>query len=119
MSLVLAAILLIIVTVAVSIAIAWWMGAFDERFTVNTEFPEAGTIRLTIHNNKRSSTNITEVWVNNDNMTAYVKPTIPVTMGDWGNLTLEVTCAWISNTTYNIGLRTEDGVLFDCPAVAP
>ena len=87
---VVASIILIAVTVAVSIAVAAWMGALTIGFMTTEELKitgmtfdtDAGTITVLVHNQGVSGVSINDVWVNGSPIaTDDVDPTLPTIVG--------------------------------------
>ena len=116
---VVASIILIAVTVAVSIAVAAWMGALTFTF-MGTEQVEirniafsSGTLAtLTIKNTGTSPVTISEVWVNNVKKTSGVSPVPPQSISANGDLTLNVTGTYIAGNNYEFKLITGKGNTF-------
>jgi len=113
---VVAAIILIAVTVAVSIAVAAWMGSLTIGFmetselTVNDmEFVTGtpNTITLDLTNTGTSSVTISMVKVNGE--TASFSGT--ATLAPAGTTTLTVSEAWVAGNKYSINMFATDGTL--------
>ena len=111
---VVAAIILIAVTVAVSIAVAAWMGALTFTF-MGTEKVEiksvewvTGAATLGVENTGTKAVTITGVKVNYGNVECS-SPTIPKTIdtGDLKDITIEFT--YSNGTTYDLTVVTSDG----------
>jgi flagellin-like protein len=119
---VVASIILIAVTVAVSIAVAAWMGALSTGFMKTEQVTITGasfqgttnkTIQLIAKNSGTSPVTINEVWVNGakQNYTAQsFQANAPV------NVT--VSYNWITNDKYEIKLVSTDGNQYLYPATA-
>ncbi len=122
---VVASIILIAVTVAVSIAVAAWMGALTVGFMgsnsltiTNVTFPTADTITLTIKNTGTKTVTVSQVKVNN------VPATMPAETFTLlsGSLPtdLTVTYAWNSGNPYKFDLFDSTGqVVGSYQATAP
>jgi len=122
---VVASIILIAVTVAVSIAVAAWMGALTFTFMGTEELKitnlgfegVAGSryINVTLQNTGTSPITINEIWVNNekkwttgDTISANSQKIIKVTPYEWAN-----------GNNYQIKVVTSKGNQFYYSAVAP
>ena len=133
MSPVVAAIILIAVTVAVSIAVAAWMGALTFTFMATeqldvqgctfsgTSGDAANTIILTVQNTGTADLTVDKYKLGVGG-TQYDITDVPVAQG----ATATVTCttgadgaAWTSGTTYDIYLITASGKQFPYRATAP
>jgi flagellin-like protein len=127
---VVASIILIAVTVAVSIAVAAWMGALTFTFMgteqiqiTNMDFPatgSSGVIRVTINNTGTSPVTINEAWVNNvkksnDNL----DPDLPQTISANSGLVLNITTTVTTGSNYQVKLVSSKGNQFLYSAVAP
>ena len=122
---VVASIILIAVTVAVSIAVAAWMGALSigfmdtEQITItNAQFnTTSGTITLTLSNTGTTDVLITSAVVNGDNASV---PETSVTKNSEGtDVVVTVTGGVASGSTYQIRLLSAKGNYFPYNAVAP
>jgi flagellin-like protein len=126
---VVASIILIAVTVAVSIAVAAWMGALTFNFMAteqikitNMAFP-AAQVTITIMNTGTSPVTISEVHVNNGinilstatNATWLASPVVPA------GITYSETFAfaWVNGAQYEAELRSSKGNQFTYTATAP
>jgi flagellin-like protein len=125
---VVASIILIAVTVAVSIAVAAWMGALSIGFMAteqisitNCQFTETGTdlhdtITLTVSNTGTSNVEITSATVNGVNADL----TAPVTvLANSEGTDVVVEYGWTSAYSYQIRLMSSKGNYFPYNAVAP
>lgn len=121
---VVASIILIAVTVAVSIAVAAWMGALtftfmgtEELKITNVEFLTGGTqINVTMQNTGTSPITVNEIWVNNvKEWTAGT--TIPA--NSQVKVTVSVTGGWQNGYNYQVKVVTSKGNQFYYSAVAP
>jgi flagellin-like protein len=117
---VVASIILIAVTVAVSIAVAAWMGALTVGFMATEEvkitnmmFP-AGHIQVVANNTGTTSVTINEVWVNGAKQT-YTPQTLAANTG----AVVDVTYTWTAGSNYQIKLISSKGNNFMYTAVAP
>jgi len=98
---VVASIILIAVTVAVSIAVAAWMGALTIGFMGGSEQVEIRTISFTgnttatlkIKNTGTSPVTIQEVWINNVEITTGLDPDVPFAISANEEETLTITGA--------------------------
>jgi len=115
---VVASIILIAVTVAVSIAVAAWMGALTIGFMGGGEQVEIRTISFTgnktatlkIKNTGTSPVTIQEVWVNNVQKTnAEIIPGVPVAIGANLETTLNVTGTYVAGDNYQFKIVTAKG----------
>lgn len=113
---VVASIILIAVTVAVSIAVAAWMGALTVGFmgsssltVTNVDFSTAGSIVIDVKNSGTNDVTIAAVRVNNDNA-AFVGTTYPAAAIPSG-LTEEVTITYThaAGNPYKIDLFDNNG----------
>ena len=115
---VVASIILIAVTVAVSIVVAAWMGALTIGFMGggeqveirNISFSGNTTATLKIKNTGTSPVTIQEVWVNNVETTnTDLTPDIPFAIGANVETTLNVTGTYISGDNYQFKVVTAKG----------
>ena len=126
---VVASIILIAVTVAVSIAVAAWMGALTIGFMgsssvtiTNVEFlPTGGTtsqyINVTLKNTGTNTVTIASVKVNNSPCT--ISPT-SLTLSSGGTGEIRITCTWNAGDPYKIDLYDGSGqVVGSYQATAP
>jgi len=126
---VVAAIILIAVTVAVSIAVAAWMGALTFGFMggseqvkiVGVQFTNSsGTlgIKITLQNTGTSDVVITSAKVGDEVISDItVSPSSTVSPGSSATVTFDYT--WSSGTSYNVGVVTKAGNVFTYYATAP
>lgn len=116
---VVASIILIAVTVAVSIAVAAWMGALTFTFmgteeldirkiewTPNTAF------NLTVYNTGTTSVTVTEIWVNNVDQTSSSDLSTGLTIPDGGNKEIYVTYGYTNGTNYAVTIVSSKGNRF-------
>jgi len=123
---VVASIILIAVTVAVSIAVAAWMGALTVGFMgsssiniSNVSFTDSDVITLSLKNTGTKSVTISQVKINS----------APVTIASGGNMTtsdagdsgtLVLTSAWVAGNPYKFDLVDSSGqVVGSYQATAP
>jgi flagellin-like protein len=117
---VVASIILIAVTVAVSIAVAAWMGALTFSFMGTEELTISKltwkgpntSFDLTIHNHGTKDVTINQIQVNYGT-TDVTQPTnlpLPLKAGDTATLT--VTFAYVNGTKYDISVVTSSGYKF-------
>jgi flagellin-like protein len=122
---VVASIILIAVTVAVSIAVAAWMGALTFNFMAteqgqitNLDFTGGAHIYVTFNNTGTTPITINEVWVNNVKQTNYVWDiTMPVQGNKGGYLTITYTV--VSGNQYEVKLTSSKGNTFIRTQTAP
>ena len=121
---VVAAIILIAVTVAVSIAVAAWMGALTFGFMGGSEqvkivgvqfLPGNAQINVTVQNAGTSAVVITSAKVNDQVID--INPDVTLNAGD--QTTITVTYPWQNGTAYNVGVVTKAGNVFTYYATAP
>jgi flagellin-like protein len=125
---VVASIILIAVTVAVSIAVAAWMGALTFTFmgteqiqVTNIAFGYNGAtkvITLTVNNTGTSAVTINEAWVNNVKQDT-TTPALPQVISANQGLTLNVTYTWTTGSNYEAKLVSSKGNAFVRSGVAP
>jgi len=116
---VVASIILIAVTVAVSIAVAAWMGALTFTF-MGTEQVDIRNIawqpnngfNLTIYNTGTSPVTITQVWVNNVDKTSASNIGSGLTIAEGGNKQLNVNYNYVNGTSYDLLVVTSKGNKF-------
>jgi len=109
---VVASIILIAVTVAVSIAVAAWMGALTFSFMgsssvsiTNMAFETGDTIVLSVKNTGTSSITVGTVKVNNE-----VKTFTPLTLPSGANGTITVNAViWVDGNPYKVDLYDTSG----------
>ena len=133
---VVASIILIAVTVAVSIAVAAWMGALTIGFMGTEEIKVTsakfvpGTyplryINVTLTNTGTSDVTISEFWVNGaqqSGMTYYETGgtvTDDAVIGKNSVMTVQVAYNWVAGSSYNIQLKSTKGNTFPYTANAP
>jgi len=117
---VVASIILIAVTVAVSIAVAAWMGALTFTFmgteqldirSVTWVGPNTG-LNVTVYNTGTSPVTITQVWINNIDKTLSSNLGTGLTIADGGNSKVNVNYAYANGTNYDILIVTSKGNKF-------
>jgi flagellin-like protein len=125
---VVASIILIAVTVAVSIAVAAWMGALTFNFMAteqlkitNVSFPSAGNVAITIANTGTTPITITEIHVNNGatNLFSTATPTWTGNVSSNAGLTETVAFDWADGAQYEVEMRSAKGNQFTYMATAP
>jgi flagellin-like protein len=111
---VVASIILIAVTVAVSIAVAAWMGALTFSFMgsssitiTNVTFETGGFINITAKNTGTNQVTITTIKVNNAVCETFTPN--PVQMSAGNVTTIKITKAWESGNPYKIDLYDSSG----------
>ena len=124
---VVAAIILIAVTVAVSIAVAAWMGALTFGFMGGSEqvkivgvyfagdSPSNKNITVTVQNAGTSSVTITAGKVGDQVISLESEVTIPA--GEQESITFDYN--WQNGQAYNVGVVTKAGNVFTYYATAP
>ena len=125
---VVASIILIAVTVAVSIAVAAWMGALTVGFMgsssitiTNVQFTDAGsTITLTLKNTGTKAVTISQAKVNNVAATIVAGSNTTLAAGESGEITLTLASAWEAGNPYKMDLYDSSGqVVGSYQATAP
>jgi flagellin-like protein len=123
---VVASIILIAVTVAVSIAVAAWMGALTFNFmateqikitNVNFWTSPTGFVNVTMQNTGTNPVTVTEVHINNGANLLPAPFTIPANTQSVANVTMSP--AWVNGNQYEIEARTSKGNQFTYTATAP
>ncbi len=119
---VVASIILIAVTVAVSIAVAAWMGALtigfmgtEELKITSMSFPNATHIAVVANNTGTSPVTINEVWVNGVKDAAYTPQTVNANAG----VVVSTAYTWTAGANYQIKLISAKGNTFPYTASAP
>jgi len=119
---VVASIILIAVTVAVSIAVAAWMGALSIGFMETEQmqvtqctFNDDGTITLALRNTGTVDVSINSATINGED----ASPTTPVPVASNTPGSITLTLAWQSGNSYSIRLLSAKGNYFPYTAVAP
>jgi len=125
---VVASIILIAVTVAVSIAVAAWMGALTVGFmgsssvninTVTFQGDDDTEILLAVKNTGTKSVTVSQAKVNNVGATI-TGSTVTLDAGATGSITLTLTSAWVDGNAYKIDLYDSSGqVVGSYQATAP
>ena len=122
---VVASIILIAVTVAVSIAVAAWMGALSFNF-MNTEQGQvtnlafaADSITATFKNTGTSPITLTEVWVNGVKITAATDPALSQSVGDNSELQISIPYTVVAGAQYEVRLVSSKGNSFPRSSTAP
>ena len=119
---VVASIILIAVTVAVSIAVAAWMGALtvgfmgtEELKITNVQFPDANTVSITIKNTGSTAATVSEVYINNgaDLLSA------DLTLDPNSQADQDVTFTWAAGSSYQVRVVTTKGNPFVYQATGP
>jgi flagellin-like protein len=122
---VVASIILIAVTVAVSIAVAAWMGALvvgqmsteEAKVTSISWDLTAGTATLTVRNTGTTDILITEAYVNGEADTTFPAAGTPVEANSLAYV--DVAYAFASGSNYNFQLKSAQGNTFPYVAYAP
>jgi flagellin-like protein len=119
---VVASIILIAVTVAVSIAVAAWMGALtvgfmgtEELKITNVQFPDANTVSITIKNTGSTAATISEIYINNgaDLLSS------DLTLDPNSQADQDVTFTWTAGNSYQVRIVTTKGNPFVYQATGP
>ena len=124
---VVAAIILIAVTVAVSIAVAAWMGALTFSFMAGTEQGRISyvtwddpsthaTIYITVDNQGTSAMTLKRAFVNNDLVTSNCTDQI---IEDGDSAGFSITYSWTAGQTYDITVETSKNNKFSTVATPP
>jgi len=121
---VVAAIILIAVTVAVSIAVAAWMGALTFSFMAGTEqgrisyvtWPSANTIYITVDNQGTSAMTLKRAYVNNAIKTSNCTD-VSINAGE--SKVFSITYTWTAGQTYDITVETSKNNKFSTVATPP
>ena len=120
---VVASIILIAVTVAVSIAVAAWMGALTVGFMSTEEVKitsvtfTATTITLTVNNTGTSPVTLSEAWVNNVQMSSVTGLNSAISANSGTQIV--ITSAVTDGYNYQLKLISAQGNSFLYTAVAP
>jgi flagellin-like protein len=120
---VVASIILIAVTVAVSIAVAAWMGALvvgqmnTEQIKITSiEFTNPTTATVVVHNFGTSGVTISEAWINDYKIT--ISSVTLSANGDSGPLSLAYPDGFVTGGNYQVKIATSTGNVFMQNAVA-
>jgi len=127
---VVAAIILIAVTVAVSIAVAAWMGSLTFTFMATEELkitsiaftgaPANNTITVNVLNTGTTDVSIVAtVTVSGYGVTGGITPTDTVGKGEPGTFIVTLTGTWSNGRSYNVELLSSKGNKFTYTATAP
>jgi len=122
---VVAAIILIAVTVAVSIAVAAWMGALTFTFMGTEQIEIQGctfntgndNVTLSVQNTGTANVTISKYKIGNAGTVTALSSAVEVAQGDTADVDVPLT--WSSGTTYDIYLVTSTGKQFPYRATAP
>jgi len=122
---VVAAIILIAVTVAVSIAVAAWMGALTFTFMGTEQLEIQGcsfnagnaNISLSVQNTGTSDLTVSKYKIGTSGTITNLPQEVAVAQGDSESVTVPL--IWSSGTTYDIYLVTSTGKQFPYRATAP
>ena len=121
---VVAAIILIAVTVAVSIAVAAWMGALTFSFMAGTEqarisyvtWPDTTHIYITVDNQGTSAMTMKRAYVNNGLVTSNCTDQ---TIDAGESKVFSITYTWTAGQTYDITVETSKNNKFSTVATPP
>jgi flagellin-like protein len=108
---VVASIILIAVTVAVSIAVAAWMGALTINFMATEELKitsmtfdvDAGTITIIVHNQGTTGATVNKVWVNGSPVET---DALPITIGANSDATFTIDYDLNTGSNYLVKIVT-------------
>ena len=118
---VVASIILIAVTVAVSIAVAAWMGALSFSFMGTEQLkdtklqwtPTNAGFKITVVNSGTKDLTITQVQVNYGSQSATVTlPVLPLQLKTGATQVFTVTFTYVNGTVYDISMVTSSGYKF-------
>jgi flagellin-like protein len=122
---VIASIILIAVTVAVSIAVAAWMGALTFNFmateqgqVTNLTFGTT-SITATFQNTGTTAITLTEAWVNGVKITAATTPALPRTVGGNNQTTISIPYTVVNGNQYEVKFVSSKGNTFVRTMTAP
>jgi flagellin-like protein len=127
---VVASIILIAVTVAVSIAVAAWMGALTFNFMAteqgqitNLSFytgnSTAGMISATFKNTGSNPITINEYWANNQKITTNLNTTLPYTVPGNSEWVFSANMTVVAGNSYDVKLVSGKGNAFPRSGYAP
>ncbi len=128
---VVASIILIAVTVAVSIAVAAWMGGMTIGFMGSSEQVDirniafaTGNATVTVKNTGTSAVTINEVWVNNvdksdDSANVTGRVILPLSIPANGQIEIFTNMTWTAGDNYQFKLVTAKGNPFMKNAIPP
>ena len=122
---VVASIILIAVTVAVSIAVAAWMGALTFSFMGGSEqvrisyvtWPTNSTISITVDNEGTAVVTLKRVYVNNELQGTHNCTDVSIDPG--ASPDFEITYPWVAGQTYDITVETAKNNKFSTVATPP
>jgi flagellin-like protein len=122
---VVASIILIAVTVAVSIAVAAWMGALTVGFmgsssvqVTDVTFPTADTVTLAVKNTGTKTVTIAIAKINGVTNTGITAPGVTLVAGD--DTTIDLDLTWVAGNPYKFDLYDSSGtVVGSYQATAP
>jgi len=123
---VVAAIILIAVTVAVSIAVAAWMGALTFTFMKTEElkvtyadFGTADEVTLTVQNTGTSKVTVSEIWVNGVKSWGETEDPVTIDPGATDSTSFVISYSWEAGKKYEFELRTPTANKFFYTCIAP
>ena len=124
---VVASIILIAVTVAVSIAVAAWMGALTFNFMAteqlkitNVQFtPDTSHINVTMQNTGTTPVTITEIRVNNGVSCAFTSSPLTLPANSQNSTSITYVALWTNGAQYEIEMKSSKGNQFTYTATAP
>jgi flagellin-like protein len=118
---VVASIILIAVTVAVSIAVAAWMGALTFTFMGTEQVnltkiqwvwnptPGSRQFIITVNNTGTKDVTINQILVNYAGVTGTINPTLPYILKATMSRQITVNYAYVNGTNYDISVATSSG----------
>jgi flagellin-like protein len=121
---VVASIILIAVTVAVSIAVAAWMGALTFTFMgteqaqitkiqwVWSATPSSRQFKITVNNTGTKDLTFNQILVNYAGVTGTVTPNLPYILKNTQAITFTVNFAYTNGTNYDISVASSSGYKF-------
>jgi flagellin-like protein len=124
---VVASIILIAVTVAVSIAVAAWMGALTFNFMAteqlkitNVQFtPNNSSILVTMQNTGTTPVTISEIRVNNGVSCVFTNSPLTLPANTQNSTTVTYAAQWANGAQYEIEMKSSKGNQFTYTATAP
>ena len=121
---VVASIILIAVTVAVSIAVAAWMGALTFSFMGTeqvqisritwtwSDTASARTFAINVNNTGTKDITVNQIQVNYAGVTGTISPALPYILKSANSVTLTVTYPYTNGTNYDISVVSTSGYKF-------
>jgi flagellin-like protein len=123
---VVASIILIAVTVAVSLAVAVWMGSLttgqmqtENLQIIQATFPETGKVNVTLRNTGSSPITVTEIHITGGTTPSGDLLTSDASIPANSQITVQVSYTWTPGYTYQIRVVTSRGNQYTYTAYAP